>query len=138
MWAGTGFPRTCRLAVSYTEVSAMCLAGRKVRQLQEVRRRSHQHSLCSNRRYGSSDETCEVNYGNHDIELMAHLMRRAGFGAKRDELEARAAKGYDATVDELVDYGEVKTIPEDLIRRYHPDAWGKLGRSGASFNCCTG
>ena len=39
---------------------------------------------------------------NHDIGLMAHLMRRAGFGAKYDELEARAAKGYDATVDELL------------------------------------
>ena len=31
--------------------------------------------------------------GNNDIALMAHLMRRAGFGATRDELEARAAKG---------------------------------------------
>ncbi len=37
-----------------------------------------------------------------DIALMAHLMRRAGFGAGRDELEARAAKGYDATVEELL------------------------------------
>ena len=33
-----------------------------------------------------------------DIALMAHLMRRAGFGAGRDEIEARAAKGYEATV----------------------------------------
>ncbi len=41
-------------------------------------------------------------YNDHDIGLMAHLMRRAGFGAKYDELEARAAKGYDATVDELL------------------------------------
>ena len=37
-----------------------------------------------------------------DIALMAHLMRRAGFGAGRDELEARIAKGYDATVEELL------------------------------------
>ena len=29
---------------------------------------------------------------NHDIALMAHLMRRAGFGAPREELEARAAR----------------------------------------------
>ncbi len=36
-----------------------------------------------------------------DIALMAHLMRRAGFGAGRDELEARVAKGYEATVEEL-------------------------------------
>ena len=37
-----------------------------------------------------------------DIALMAHLMRRAGFGATRDELEARVAKGYEATtLDEI-------------------------------------
>ena len=28
-----------------------------------------------------------------DIALMAHLMRRAGFGASREELERRVAKG---------------------------------------------
>ena len=39
---------------------------------------------------------------DHDIALMAHLMRRAGFGAQYGELEARAAKGYAATVDELL------------------------------------
>jgi uncharacterized protein (DUF1800 family) len=37
-----------------------------------------------------------------DIALMAHLMRRAGFNAQYDELEARAAKGYEATVEELL------------------------------------
>ncbi len=38
-----------------------------------------------------------------DIALMAHLMRRAGFGASREELEMRVAKGYEATVEELLD-----------------------------------
>jgi len=33
-----------------------------------------------------------------DIALMAHLMRRAGFGAPFEELERRAATGYEATV----------------------------------------
>ena len=37
-----------------------------------------------------------------NIQLMAHLMRRAGFGATRDELERRAAKGYEETVEELL------------------------------------
>ena len=37
-----------------------------------------------------------------DIELMAHLMRRAGFGATRDELGAYPAKGYEATVERLL------------------------------------
>ena len=30
---------------------------------------------------------------NQDIALMAHLMRRAGFGATHEELESRVAKG---------------------------------------------
>ena len=38
-----------------------------------------------------------------EIALMGHLMRRAGFGATREELEKYAAKGYEATVEELVD-----------------------------------
>ena len=34
----------------------------------------------------------------NDLALMAHLMRRAGFSAAREELEMRVAKGYEATV----------------------------------------
>jgi uncharacterized protein (DUF1800 family) len=49
-----------------------------------------------------------------DIALMAHLMRRAGFGAQYDELEARAAKGYEATVEELLH-------PEDHSHRMDLD-----------------
>ena len=40
--------------------------------------------------------------GQQDIELMAHLMRRAGFGATRDELDPCPAKGYEATVERLL------------------------------------
>ena len=59
---------------------------------------------------------------NDGIALMAHLMRRAGFGAPRAELEERAAKGYEATVDELV-YPEKYGLPqadEDILFRYAP------------------
>ena len=38
-----------------------------------------------------------------ELALMAHLMRRAGFGATREELERCVAQGYDATVEELID-----------------------------------
>ena len=31
---------------------------------------------------------------NQEFALMAHLMRRAGFGAPFEELETRTAKGY--------------------------------------------
>ena len=37
-----------------------------------------------------------------DIALMAHLMRRAGFGASRAEIEERARRGYDETVEQLL------------------------------------
>jgi len=53
------------------------------------------------------------------IELMAHLMRRAGFGADRDELERRAAVGYEATVDELLN-PEGQRADRQHFLRYHP------------------
>ena len=56
-----------------------------------------------------------------DVALMAHLRRRAGFGATRDELEAYVAKGYEATVEELLNPGNPESLPDDLIRRYHVD-----------------
>jgi uncharacterized protein (DUF1800 family) len=56
-----------------------------------------------------------------DLALMAHLMRRAGFGATHEELEALAAKGYDAVVDELVDPPEDRHGgKKELLLRYHP------------------
>ena len=56
-----------------------------------------------------------------DISLMAHLMRRAGFGASREELEHRQQVGYEATVDELLNPGQANYMPEDIIHRYHVD-----------------
>ena len=56
---------------------------------------------------------------NNDIALMAHLMRRAGFGAQYDELEARASKGYEAMVEELLHPGDHPNGLElDLAERY--------------------
>ena len=55
---------------------------------------------------------------SNDIQLMAHLMRRAGFGAPFEELEARAAKGYEATVEELLRAEEKPDWEEDLARRH--------------------
>ena len=59
---------------------------------------------------------------NKDIALMAHLMRRAGFGASYEELEERVAKGYEATVEELLDPAAHGVPPVDnfLMWRYHP------------------
>ncbi len=56
-----------------------------------------------------------------DLALFAHLLRRAGFGATRDELERYQSMGYEATVDELLLDDEPQAMPDDLIRRYHVD-----------------
>ena len=68
---------------------------------------------------------------SQDIQLMAHLMRRAGFGATRDELEERAREGYEATVARLLDTSSPVSMSEYLIRRFHPDESSMLlGNSG--------
>ena len=61
-----------------------------------------------------------------EIALMAHLMRRAGFGATRDELERYVSQGYEATVEELLQPQSAAPAleDEDLIRRYHVDQNG--------------
>jgi uncharacterized protein (DUF1800 family) len=57
-----------------------------------------------------------------DIGLMAHLMRRAGFGAGRDELETRVAKGYDATVEELLNPDSMPAVDPYVLLRHQPAA----------------
>ena len=57
-----------------------------------------------------------------DLALMAHLLRRAGFGVPRDELEMWAEKGYEQTVEELLDpekYG-IADLDRDEFFRYYP------------------
>ena len=61
-----------------------------------------------------------------NIALMAHLMRRAGFGAPYQELEQRTARGYEATVQELLHPEEQPELPMDLLLRYNP-AWVEIG-----------
>jgi uncharacterized protein (DUF1800 family) len=57
-----------------------------------------------------------------DIALLAHLMRRAGFGATRDELETRVAKGYDATVEELLHPDTQPPVDPYVLLRHQPAA----------------
>ncbi len=57
-----------------------------------------------------------------EIALTAHLLRRAGFGAARAEIERRADDGYEETVEWLLNPDERPEVDEYLLYRYHPDS----------------
>jgi len=67
---------------------------------------------------------------DQDIALMAHLMRRAGFGAPYAELEARVAKGYEATVEELLHPEAQPELDFDVMMRYKTEWVSKAGLEG--------
>lgn len=70
-----------------------------------------------------------------DIELMAHLMRRAGFGATRDRLDELVKQGYDETVEALIGAVDRPTrMTDNMIRRYHPEYSGMMGNQSAGGN----
>ena len=68
---------------------------------------------------------------NGDLALMAHLVRRAGFGATRAELGEYLADGYEQTVEKLLAPEGQDSINDALIRRYHPDHSTTHDTSGA-------
>ncbi len=55
-----------------------------------------------------------------DVALLAHLFRRAGFGASRAELDAYAGRSYESVVEELLHPEDQPEIDEDVLRRYFP------------------
>jgi uncharacterized protein (DUF1800 family) len=61
---------------------------------------------------------------------MAHLMRRAGFGASYAEVEARAAKGYEATVEELLNPETQPELDDDIMMRYKTEWVSKAALEG--------
>src|SRR5690242_15352795 len=69
----------------------------------------------------SSPVSTSAGTGLTDLQLMAHLYRRAGFGATRDELEAAVARGYEAVVEELLHPERQPDLDLDLIYRFYPD-----------------
>lgn len=67
---------------------------------------------------------------NESVALMAHLMRRAGFGAPYAELETRAAKGYEATVEELLHPELQDDLEDDIMMRYKTEWINKAALEG--------
>ena len=71
---------------------------------------------------------------DRDLILMSHLMRRAGFGATRNELEDRLKVGYESTVEDLLDRSKSNGVDYYEFLRYFPMWWkpGTMGGLGQS------
>jgi uncharacterized protein (DUF1800 family) len=70
---------------------------------------------------------------DNDIALMAHLMRRAGFGAPYEALQAWAAKGYETAVEELLHpENQPDGIDMDVMERYFIE-WRELLAGGTAY-----
>ncbi len=55
-----------------------------------------------------------------DLALMAHLLRRAGFGADRRELERYAEKTYEDVVDDLLSPERFDEPEDEVLTRFYP------------------
>ena len=71
---------------------------------------------------------------DNDIGLIAHLMRRAGFGANRKQIGMHANAGYQNTVEDLLNPGEDDRMDDLLIRRFHPELSGMMGPNAPGQN----
>ena len=69
-----------------------------------------------------------------DIALIAHLMRRAGFGAPRGEIEALAEQGYEETVEQLLHPEKQPEFDEYTLFRYLPMAERPFGKIPGQVN----
>tara|TARA_B100000686_G_scaffold55835_2_gene60171 strand:- start:2227 stop:3630 length:1404 start_codon:yes stop_codon:yes gene_type:complete len=56
-----------------------------------------------------------------DLELKAHLLRRAGFGASRSELDKISRKSYEDIVEDLLHPDKFQLPDEDCLIRYTPE-----------------
>ena len=66
--------------------------------------------------------------------LIAHLLRRAGFGATSAELDRFETIGYAKTVEELVNPVEAEWMGDALARRFHHEQSVMMGPRGNGDN----
>ena len=60
----------------------------------------------------------EATMPSTDLALVAHLMRRAGFGATRPELEGYATQSYEGIVEDLLHPERFPEVADDVVVRY--------------------
>ncbi len=68
---------------------------------------------------------------SEERNLIAHLARRAGFGATPEELDHYEKIGYEALVEEFLNPEDSRHISDDLIFRRHVDLHTMQGHNAA-------
>ena len=68
---------------------------------------------------------------SEERSLLAHLARRAGFGATPEELDRYERIGYEGLVEEFLNPEDSRHIPDDLIFRRHVDLHTMQGHNAA-------
>ena len=66
-----------------------------------------------------------------ELRLVAHLLRRAGFGATSAELDELYGTPYSKIVDDLLEPSDTDWIGDYLVRRFHHEQSGMLGPFGS-------
>ena len=59
-----------------------------------------------------------INTDTDHLQEVAHLLRRAGFGGTKNEIENLASSGYEAAVKKLMDRHRANKMADDKIWRY--------------------
>ena len=68
--------------------------------------------------------------GSEKRRLIAHLMRRAGFGVTSKELDSLEGLDYDRTVDDLLDPPDTSWMGDHMVRRFHHEQSGMISAFG--------
>ena len=69
-----------------------------------------------------------------EFELRAHLLRRAGFGSTRPELQKYMENSYEDTVEYLLTPNFTDWMGDHIVRRFDGEASGMINAPGASRN----
>ena len=67
-----------------------------------------------------------------DIELASHLMRRAGFGLRHEELLELVKNPYEAIVDNLLSETDASWLGDYMVRRFDNEASGMINVPGTA------
>ncbi len=62
---------------------------------------------------------------DNERPLLAHLLRRAGFGASQKDLDRYAGRSYEDVVEELIHPEQAPDLDEDVVSRYMPHTTSK-------------